>query len=354
MIDLFNCIYDNNKEENKMYIGKAKKRSDGSTYRPVSAFIESGDTYLSKPELDSSKKVDFSIDKSISLYETQKGQQKIFCWLIRSNGINSINALRIGRRTSKGNTFSNQEITLNAQAVGVLTEFLNEIKLCDDNTLSEIPLIHNNGKNRIISDDELSTIISNNIDRVEDLYYVIEHKRRGSVINELEEIICGKYENEISIQKFLKSNTWLFGNEYVHFAEGERINAGNILDGVPYNIESYIDILEVKLPEETLFYFDDSHKNYYPSSNLSKAIAQTQNYIFELEKKVNDEEYKTENNCKIVHPRALILFGSKEELNSKEKDYLRVLNSSFHNIQIVTYQQLLERAKNYLDQERRV
>ena len=31
---------------------------------------------------------------------------------------------------------------------------------------------------------------------------------------ELEEIVSGNHGNEVSIQKFLKKNLWLFGNEY--------------------------------------------------------------------------------------------------------------------------------------------
>jgi len=36
-------------------------------------------------------------------------------------------------------------------------------------------------------------------------------------------------------------------------------------------------------------------------------------------------------------------------LSDDEKKYLRVLNSSFHNLQIITYQQLLEKARNTID-----
>ena len=38
----------------------------------------------------------------------------------------------------------------------------------------------------------------------------------------------------------------------------------------------------------------------------------------------------------------------KNELNSEERRYLRILNSSYHNLQIMTYQQLLQMAKNIL------
>lgn len=105
----------------------------------------------------------------------------------------------------------------------------------------------------------------------------------------------------------------------------------------------------MKLPNVELFHFDTSHKNYYPSSHLSKAIAQTQNYIFELEKKTVDIKYLDNNNCVIAKPRGIVLIGSNKELNGEEIKYLRILNSSLHEINIITYQQLLTRAKNIIN-----
>lgn len=138
----------------------------------------------------------------------------------------------------------------------------------------------------------------------------------------------------------------MFGNEYGYIVEDEKINSQNILDLIPKNFESYIDIIEVKLPKENLFNYDKSHNNYYSSSKLTKAIAQTQNYIYELEKKSQDTQYQKDNECIIIRPRGIILIGSALELNQDERKYLRILNSSYHNLQIITYQQLLERAKN--------
>lgn len=126
------------------------------------------------------------------------------------------------------------------------------------------------------------------------------------------------------------------------------INSKNILDGIPKNLENFIDVIEVKLSEVQLFHYDKGHNNYYPSSELTKAIAQTQNYIFELEKMTINEKFQLDNDCKIIKPRVIILIGTKGDLCEEEQQYLRILNSSFHNIVIITYQQLLEKAKNLL------
>lgn len=62
----------------------------------------------------------------------------------------------------------------------------------------------------------------------------------------------------------------------------------------------------------------------------------------------SDTQYQIENDCKIIRPKGIILFGAEEELQEDEKQYLRILNSSYHNIQIITYQQLLDKARNTL------
>lgn len=63
----------------------------------------------------------------------------------------------------------------------------------------------------------------------------------------------------------------------------------------------------------------------------------------------SNNSYQDDNDCVIARPRGIILIGTKNELSDEEKKYLRILNSSYHNIHILTYQQLLLRARNMLN-----
>jgi len=207
---------------------------------------------------------------------------------------------------------------------------------------------HNEKFHQVITEAEFAELIKANIKSTDDFHKLISIQRMELSIERLGQIISGDYKNEVEIQAFLKDNVWMFGNDYIYVVENGKINAQNILDMIPQDFESYIDIIEVKLPTEKLFNFDTSHNNYYSSAPLTKSIAQTQNYIFELEKKTTDEKYQFENRLKIIRPKGIILFGSQEPLVDEERQYLRILNSSYHNIQIITYQQLLEKAKNTL------
>lgn len=347
---LFNPKYDNNKKDGKIYIGKKNITKEGEIYRAAETLTDFGNTYLTKKNKDDkSTPKEFNVIEKITLYESPIGQQKYSCWLIECDDENKTRALHLCRRTSKGIVFANQELTLNAHSIGVLKQFLDKIKVCDEGNAFKIETSMDKGNKQIVTQTEFSKIIENNIDEIDDYYRLIDLKKKKLSIEKLEAIINDEFKNEVDIQKFLKNNLWLFGSQYCALVEEEKINSKNILDGIPKNLESYVDIIEVKLPTEQLFVFDSGHKNFYSSSILTKAIAQTQNYIFEMEQLSNDSYYQDKNNCKIIKPRGIILIGSKNDLNEEENKYLRILNSSYHNLQVITYQQLLARAKNMLN-----
>lgn len=343
----FNPKYDDNKKDGKIYIYGKNIKKNGDNYRKTEAFCDIGKTYTETQYNIEQQAIEFEIKDKVMLYESDAGQIKYWCWLVETENVNTTTGLHICRRTSKGKVYDEQEVTLNPHAISILKKFLDEIKLYQEDGINKIQTTNNNF-DRILTNDEFLKIVEKNIDCIDDYYMLIDIKKKRQAIVELEEIVKGKHGNEVSIQKFLKRNLWLFGNEYTTFVEEEKINSKNILDGIPKTFENFIDVIEVKLPEVELFHYDQHHNNYYSSSDLTRAIAQTQNYIFELENMTSNNEYQENNNCKIIKPRGIILIGTKKDLNEKETEYLRILNSSYHNLYIITYQQLLEKAKNIL------
>ena len=349
----FDPIYDDNKSTDIIYVGKKNYNKDGSSYRKVEMLFDQEKNFISeKNSTDNSKPVSFEIKDEIILHETPGGQQKIHCWLMEESGNKHVRALRISRRTARG-VYGSEEITLDYIAMYGLKLFLDNIYKFDTLNemkykipLSELTLNIKPSFSTAITENEFEEIIKANINSLDDFYDLLSVKKRKIAISKFEKIISGEYKNEVDIQKFLQKNIWMFGNEYAYVVEDSKINEENILDIIPQNFESFVDIIEVKLPSEDLFNYDSSHNNYYTKSGLTKAISQTQNYIFELENKTNDEEYQKKNNCKIIRPRGIILYGSNRQLNVEETKYLRILNSSFHNLQVMTYQQLLEKAQN--------
>lgn len=345
----FNPTYDDNKIENMLYLGKVITDKTNKQYRRAEIIINAGELPLEKTK-ETDDCIKAKIINDVVLYKTLGGQQKIHCWIEKyPNGYPFITGLRLSRRTKKG-SFAKQEICLNPEAVARLKKFLDNIFCVDFSNSSPQKIDFDNYaptpdfKTVKISQKDFENILSYNIEHINNYESILELKRREEAIKRLEEIIENEdsYKNEVDINKFLLNHLWMFNNEYVFFSEDNKINAQNILDLVPVTFDGYVDIVELKLPTVKILNYDSSHKNYYPSSELTKAIGQCMNYIIEMEKLLIDKP-------NFYKPKATIIIGSKNELTKQEQDFLRLLNSSYHNIKIYTYQQLLARAKNSLN-----
>lgn len=102
--------------------------------------------------------------------------------------------------------------------------------------------------------------------------------------------------------------------------------------------DGYIDLIELKRPKFELFDYDNSHKSYYPSKELSKVIGQCMLYSTVL------EDYKMilekKNRFKLLRPRIKIIVGRTNKFNDAQFDALRMLNSTLHSIQVISYDYL--------------
>lgn len=340
--------YDDNKVEDCIYLGQVKDKN-GKKYRHAELLFNMDETFLENANSDDT--ISAKITNSVLLHKTSGGQQKVYCWIEEyGNGQSSTSGLRICRRAKKG-VCGEQEICLNSESIIKLKKFLDTIFAVDFNKTAKYKIDINKYlkdnldiKSIEVSQHDFENILSYNIAHLENYTKIFEIKKREEAVKRLEEIIKNEtsYKNEIEINKFLKNNLWMFNNEYVFFSENNVINPQNILDLVPTTFDGYIDIIELKLPTVKIFNYDKSHKNYYPSHELNKAIAQCMNYILECEKAFA-------NNPTYLKTKANIIIGNICDLSIEEAQFLRVLNSFYHNIKIYTYQNLLEKAKNSLD-----
>ena len=91
------------------------------------------------------------------------------------------------------------------------------------------------------------------------------------------------------------------------------------------------------------------HGNYVPSSDLTKAITQATKYIYEVEREANSVKFlERVGNVKTIKPRCILIYGRSSNWNDKQKEAYRILNSSYHNLTIMTYNHVLRRAKRIL------
>jgi len=133
-------------------------------------------------------------------------------------------------------------------------------------------------------------------------------------------------------------------------------------DFIGVNHYNGLDVIEIKTHLKRALTYDSSHDNFSFSSELSKAIIQTTNYmdqiIAENFKKSSDKSKITSTIHKenLHRPRGIIVISSYPNLTSKmsirdkdkiERDFTKLRNS-LHNIQILTFDEILNTASDYL------
>jgi len=88
-------------------------------------------------------------------------------------------------------------------------------------------------------------------------------------------------KSESTWQNYLKENILIIQQGYIELIP--KANIGVVGTSYPdfllVTYDGYLDILEIKTPFTPLLLHDKSHNNYYWSSDISKAVAQIENYI---------------------------------------------------------------------------
>lgn len=176
----FDPKFDDNKETDILHVGKKHRKPDGSSYRKLEILINQEENYMSEKNREKdSVPVTFEIKDQIVLHRSLYGQQKIHCWLIESNGIKKVSALRFSRRTGKG-VYGNEEITLSFDSMYGLKCFLDNLFRIDtlNDAKFKIPLSDLNPNikpsySNEISDDEFQQLIKANITSIDDFYSLL-------------------------------------------------------------------------------------------------------------------------------------------------------------------------------------
>lgn len=160
-----------------------------------------------------------------------------------------------------------------------------------------------------------------------------------------------KYKTELGVgkdeevwQRFFSENSWILGADFVEILDERRIDVENITDYLLKSFDGFVDIIELKLPTAPFW-----TSEYIPKSELTSATMQCNRYILQTERKINDLEFnKKIKNTPIVKPRITLIYGRSNSWRDPEKEAYRVLNSSYSNLNIISYDHLLERAKRLI------
>ncbi|MEI7652964.1 MAG: Shedu anti-phage system protein SduA domain-containing protein [bacterium] len=188
-------------------------------------------------------------------------------------------------------------------------------------------------------------------------------KKRHQELDAFQRVIDDPKIPEVSgVQAELRKIPWIFGPEYVSYDYRPAGEAG-IPDGRLKRVDGLSDILEVKLPKAEILRYD--HGRHYFSPACSEALGQLtsylEHYFSEYRTSFNDEDgiEKTDDDlCRYYKPKGILLIGRRKSAGrvgatmkaaDNEPKYLRRLMSYFHWIELITYDDLIERARNGLN-----
>jgi hypothetical protein len=179
---------------------------------------------------------------------------------------------------------------------------------------------------------------------------VLHYMYLEKVLQDFENRLKSEQE-ESEWQAFFKKNLLILNPGYMKIIERPNISlAIKFPDFLLITIEGYADLYEIKTPATPLLAYDQSHKNYYWSSDISKAIAQIENYVDTLNKNSQGlvEELRDQIELKIVRPRGYIIAGHSSQLREQKKnDNFRLLNEALKSTEVLPYDSFLERFKSF-------
>ncbi len=152
-----------------------------------------------------------------------------------------------------------------------------------------------------------------------------------------------------SWQAWIYKHSWLFGVNYKKPITKARINLTGIMPDYLFpTLDGFVDILEIKLPEDDVIIENDSHAGAWKwTTEANAAIGQVINYLGEIDRLKLEIEKNVKStygyDVSLLKPRAQILIGNSSEWSTLKKDALRKMNHALYGIEIVTYKDLLDR-----------
>jgi len=197
------------------------------------------------------------------------------------------------------------------------------------------------------SEPELATRLS--------IGHILSGKQK--VLDELRERLTRKYpetEGPSSWQQWIYLNNWLFGLNYLKAIQKNKINISGIIpDYIFISPDNFIDVLEIKLPEEDVIVEDKNHPGTYKwSSKANEAIGQIVNYLGEIDRLQGELKREIKRvyrlDVSFVKPRGFILIGQKDGWDEFKKEALRKLNFAMHGVEVLTYTDLLYRGEELI------
>lgn len=295
-------------------------------------------------------------EKILSQHKNSDARALFFRNTHESTG-EKIVSLKIARRkynskTESWRTNPDKSITLNSQELDSLIEYIQEYYQplsfgltsfieADQNSAAVFEQI----RKMNIPDDEIASDMLNSGFLSDNLSVAIRAVERSKSADEFKrELFCD--HDEHFWQKWFSKNKWVLGSDYIQILKERDIDVNHIADYLIKSADGFLDVVEIKRPDLPFWSNKRDHNNLCPSTALTSAITQCLNYLYHIELQSNSVEFiERTNGTKTIKPQCLLVFGRSHEWGEQENKAYRILNTAYHQLHIMTYDQLLSRAQ---------
>lgn len=181
----------------------------------------------------------------------------------------------------------------------------------------------------------------------EELHAGLQQAGRARAVREFQKMLAEDLR-EGPWQKWFQANSWVLGSQFVRVVDERHIDTQHISDFLMEAYDGFLDVVEIKRPQGGLAFWSPTldHGNYVPSTDLTKAVTQASRYIFEVEREANSVKFlERVGGVKTVKPRCVLVFGRSNDWNAQQMESYRILNASFHNLTVLTYDHVHTRAR---------
>jgi hypothetical protein len=199
-----------------------------------------------------------------------------------------------------------------------------------------------------LSDENIRALAPRvNPEIIEKIDNAVKHIRMEKSLNWLRREIEEDVDESV-FQQWFDENTWIFGKNYVGRVPKRTIGLQSRADLVYISVDGFADLVELKksVLARPILLPDSSHNTFYPSQELSRALAQAMHYLQVIE----DHRLQLVQLIKIpvLRPTITIIIGRSNDWDAARKEQLRILNSTLLNIKVLTYDHLLAMGENIL------
>ena len=182
--------------------------------------------------------------------------------------------------------------------------------------------------------------IVNGYDRILAEYRINELPQYQEHIAEFKKLLAQK-NKEDRLQSFLKRHAWMLGLEFIN-PESQKLAGKSRFDFYLERYDGFHDLIELKRADVELF-----NKKGKMSSTVAGALQQAIEYIDKIDRYSDSKSLTQEFNLgKVSRPKATVVIGRSNKIIEEK---LRRLNHYFVDIEIITYDYILNKAQSTIN-----